>query len=318
MRRLAGPSLLVAAIAFVAQPALAGDPVAAKALFDRGLSDMTAARYDTGCPAIGESYQLDPRPGTLFTLAECEAKRGRVATALSLYDDYLSQYDRLPPDKQQQQGQRRAIAIEQRRMLAPQVALLTLLLAPTAPPATKVLRDDHEVAAAAIGLALPVDPGTHVITIREPGRPPYRLEVTVEAKQKKLLTLPRAPEAPLLSNQRIAAVVAGSVGVVGLLVGAVAGGLTLAKKSTINANCDFAGDPGGCNPTGLSASTTAKTLSYVSTAGFVIGGVGVAAGLTIWFTDKSRADASAGYVRPGVSVGRGSTSPTTFGLEGAF
>jgi hypothetical protein len=278
---------------------------------------MTGGRYDAGCPAIAESYRLDPRPGTLFTLAECEAKRGRVATAVSLYDDYLSQYARLPPEKQQQQGQRRAIALEQRKMLAPQVALLTLLLAPDAPPETKVHRDDHEVAAAAIGLALPVDPGSHAITIREPGRPPFRLAVTLASKQRKLITLPRAPEPPLLSNQRIGALVAGGIGVLGLLVGAAAGGATLAKKSTIKAHCDFPSDPGGCDPTGLAASATAKTLSYVSTAGFVVGALGVGSGLALWFTDRSEGAATTAVVQPDVRLGLGG-APTTLGLRGTF
>src|ERR1700733_1971568 len=71
------------------------DLAAAEALFNRGLADMTAGKYDTGCPAIGESYRLDPRPGTLFTVAECESKWGHYATASARYDDYLSLYSRL-------------------------------------------------------------------------------------------------------------------------------------------------------------------------------------------------------------------------------
>jgi len=319
-RRQAAAVLLVGSI-LVSRSARADNSATAKALFDRGLADMVGARYESGCPAISESYKLDPRPGTLFTLAECEAKRGRVATALSLYDDYLSQYARLTQDKQHQQGQRRKIAIEQRALLAPEVALLTLLLSPDSPPSTTVSRDDAEVAAAAIGLALPVDPGNHVITIREPGRPPLRLEVSIAAREKKLVTLPRPPSAPLFSNQRIGALVAGGVGVAGLFVGVVAGGLTLAKKSTINAHCNFPGDPGGCDATGLAATSTAKTLSSVSTTGFVIAAAGVGTGLALWFTDSSTSNGQTGFVRsvrPDLNLGLGTTAPTTFSLRGAF
>src|ERR1700733_10594176 len=87
-------------VAFLAGAiALAADP--AQAAFERGLAQMEAGRFDLGCPAVEESYKLDPRPGTLFTLAECEAKRGHLATAVRRYDDYLSLWSALPPDKKQ-------------------------------------------------------------------------------------------------------------------------------------------------------------------------------------------------------------------------
>ena len=64
---------------------------------------MLAGRYDTGCPELAESYRLDPAPGTLFTLAECERKGGNIATALARYDDYLQLFNRMSPDEQAHQ-----------------------------------------------------------------------------------------------------------------------------------------------------------------------------------------------------------------------
>jgi hypothetical protein len=308
-------AVVLCSLSFV-RAAQAEDAAAAKALFDRGLADMTAARYESGCPALAESYKLDPRPGTLFTLAECEAKRGRTATAVELYDDYLSQFARLSADKQKQQGHRKEIAQEQRTALAPQVALLTILLAPDAVPGTTVTRNGRDVAPAAIGLALPVDPGEQLLTVTEPGRPPFDVRVTVGPRQKKLLTLPRPPPAPFFTPRVIGAVVAGGVGAVGLLVGVVTGGLTLAKKSTINAHCNFPGDPYGCDPTGLAATTSAKTLSVASTVGFVIGGVGLATGAVVFFTDPNRNPPSKQGLAGGMlTAGK---DGTIFGLQGSF
>jgi hypothetical protein len=287
MRRWNAAVAMVALAIAVPRPALAEDAVTAKTLFERGLGDMTAGRYEAGCPAIAESYRLDPRPGTLFTLAECEAKRGRTATAVELYEDYLSQYARLPADRQEQQGHRKQIAEEQRTALAPQVALLTLLLAPDAPAETRVKRDGRDVAPAAIGLALPVDPGAHTLTVTEPDRPPLDVRVSIGVRQKSLLTLPRPPPPPRFSPRRIGAIAAGSVGLVGLVVGAVAGGLTLAKKSVINVHCGFASDPYGCDATGLAATSAAQPLSIASTVGFVVGAVGLGVGLSLYFTDPA-------------------------------
>src|SRR5438477_5379956 len=100
--------LLVAALVAIpsisiSTRALAQDLAAAEALFNKGLADMQAGHYDTGCPSIAESYRLDPRPGTLFTLAECEAKGGKLATAVARYEDYLQLFARLTPDQQAKQ-----------------------------------------------------------------------------------------------------------------------------------------------------------------------------------------------------------------------
>src|SRR4051812_45897187 len=96
-RTLAIPLALV--LSTLAAPSAAQDVATAKALFNQGLAEMEAAHYDKGCPAIEESYKLDPRAGTLFTLAECENRRGRLATAVARYEDYLSLYSRLPQDQ---------------------------------------------------------------------------------------------------------------------------------------------------------------------------------------------------------------------------
>src|SRR5580658_10162383 len=118
--------------AVVVGPAHAGDSGAADE-FSYGLAEMLAGRYATGCPAIEASYKLDPRPGTLFTLAECENKRGRVATAVARYVDYLSAYARLTSEQQQKQGKREQTAQSQKAALEPQVPRLTLSLPPGAP-----------------------------------------------------------------------------------------------------------------------------------------------------------------------------------------
>jgi hypothetical protein len=41
-------------------------PSAAEELWERGIADWKAGKLDTGCPAIDESYRLDPQAGALF------------------------------------------------------------------------------------------------------------------------------------------------------------------------------------------------------------------------------------------------------------
>jgi hypothetical protein len=80
------------------------------ALFDRGLSDMQAHRYATGCPALAESYRLDPHAGGLFTLAECENQWGKIASAIADYDTFLDLLAHLPAADRAKQQDRAKIA----------------------------------------------------------------------------------------------------------------------------------------------------------------------------------------------------------------
>ena len=168
-RRAACVGALSGVLSLAASPAFAQDAATAGALFDKGVLDMQAGHFDSACPALEESQQLDPHPGTLFTLAECQAKWGKVASAVQHYQDYTDLVSRLPADQQTRHRERVAIAKAQLGKLKPSVPTLTLVLPATAPPETIVTRNGVALQGAALGLALPVDPGQYVIVTRLPG-----------------------------------------------------------------------------------------------------------------------------------------------------
>ena len=290
--------------AAVATGASADDVAGAKALFDRGLDDMERGDFDTGCPAIEASEKLDPRPGTLFTLAECESKRGRIATAVTLYDNYLSQIALLSPDKQALQQERKTIAIEQKAALLPGVPALTLVLPTGAPSSLVVKRDGVEVLPAAIGVALPVDPGDHVLSTEADGKQ-GEVHVSIAKGEKKTVTLPIPSSTPRPSAQRIGAFVAAGVGGAALVVGAVLGGLTIAKKTIINQHCNFPGDKNACDPTGLAAASTAKPLGIGASVAFGVAAAGAATAVVLFFTEPKHAPAANAAFTGGIlSAGR--------------
>jgi hypothetical protein len=70
-----------------AQTATPEAAAAAAAQFERGLAAMNGGRYEVACPALAESVRLEPRPGAIFTLAECEAQWGHHASADAHYAD---------------------------------------------------------------------------------------------------------------------------------------------------------------------------------------------------------------------------------------
>ncbi len=319
---------LIASLASLAAPASAADPDPAQAIFDRGVAHLDAGRFDKACPDIEQSYQLDPRPGTLFTLAECEAKRGRLATAVARYDEYIALYATLPPDKKQKQTDREKVSKEARAALLAQVPEITVKLSPSAPAGTVVTRDGAPLKAAALGGPLRVDPGEHVLGAHPPHGPLTERRVTVRKGEKRAVLLdvkedlaaaaaaalpaePPPATAPGPSGRRIGAFVSVGIGVAGVVMGAVTGGLALGKKSTVDQGCGaragFA-DPTACNATGIAAASSLSTLGLVSTVGFVVGAAGLATGAVLLATEPKAHDASTRrrWVSAGV-VAAGST-----------
>jgi TolA-binding protein len=57
------------------------DPATAEVLFRTGRLHSLAGEYAAVCPLFAESLRLDPAPGTLLNLADCEEHIGRTATA---------------------------------------------------------------------------------------------------------------------------------------------------------------------------------------------------------------------------------------------
>jgi hypothetical protein len=82
------------------------------------------------------------------------------------------------------------------------------------------------------------------------------------------------------SGLKVAALVTGGAGVVGLGVGAVFGAMSLSKHNEAAQEC-----PGRTCPsmTGSKAWSDAVSLGNVSTVAFVAGGAVLAAGVVLWF-----------------------------------
>ncbi len=290
--------------------ALAQDAAAAGALFDKGVADMQAGHFDAACPALEESQQLDPHAGTLFTAAECQAKWGKLATAVAHYQDYVGVVSRLPSDQQARHHARVLTATAQISKLKPSVPQLTLVLPASAPAGTTVSRDGVQLQGAALGLALPVDPGEHVIVTHAPGGEDTSVSVSLAAGQTKQLELsvkaapaaaavvPLAPAEPAAttpsatpephSASKTPAYIIGGVGVAGILVGSVAGILVFGKKSTVTSKCaDHT-----CDQAGVDAANSGKTLGLVSDIGFGVGIAGLATSAILLLT-QPKAESSA-------------------------
>ena len=290
----------------------AQDSASAEALFNQGVAAMKAGNYDAGCPAVAESHRLDPRPGTLFTLAECEARWGKVATAVAHYTDFVRMVSRLPQDKRAPYAARKQMAEDSLAKLNPTVPQLTLVMPEAAPAQTVVKRDGQVLGAAALGIALPVDPGEHVVVTQVPGGPEHQMRIVIGLGESKTVQVeieqgaapmtsgsasassgaePSATRAvPTTAQRRYVSGtwIAGGVGAAGMVVWGVTGLMAMSKKSTVNERCNGS----VCSsPTGKEAGDSGRTLAQVATVGLGVGVAGLAVGAALYFAGAPRARA---------------------------
>ena len=171
---------------------LASDPAAAQALFDQGRKLMAQERWADACPKLEESQRLDPAGGTLLHLALCREHEGRIATAWALYEDALAQA------KHDARKDRAKVAQERIDFLGPRLPRMRVRVAVANRRAEgfTLSRDELVVGEAQWGEALPVDPGTHVLTAKATGRKPWTARVDVPAKPHEVVV-----EVPELSRE---------------------------------------------------------------------------------------------------------------------
>jgi hypothetical protein len=321
-------------------------PSQAEALFQSGLEKMRNREYSSACPDLAASYELEPMPGVLFTLAECEVSWGRVATALKQYQQFVSTLSSLAPARRQKFEERRHLALEQVSTLAPTVPLISISVTAGAPAELVVKRDGVMVTESSYGVQTPVDPGDMVITAEIEGQRPWQRHVHVSAHERANVVVPwplapaasaptpvgaavsdgRAPDKPREPQERkhdeaVPAAntgssldtwryVAAGVGAVGFTVSLVAGGVALAKKGSVDEQCsDYR-----CSQAGLSRADSAKQAARISTIGFVVGLVGAAGFTGLSIVGKPK-QAQAARLR--MTLG-GARNAGEIGLEGAF
>jgi hypothetical protein len=282
------------------------DPGAARENLKQGYALKKAGKCADAVPFFVESERLDPQAKTLINLAECEEELHRYVGAQT----HLAE----ARDRARAGGQDelRAIAETRLKKIEAKTPRLTIALASGAPPDTEVLRDGVLLGLPSLGAPLPVDPGKHTIVARSGSLAPRTYDVTLGEGETKTIVVapgdpgaapsvhsdpvpaappdrpttepvpqpaPSAPDAtPSDGPSRVPAFVALGVGVVGVGVGSALGIAASSKWSKAKEECGA-----GCGATSAAYSTRedAKTMATGSTVAFVVGGVGLAAGIVL-------------------------------------
>ncbi|MCX5741932.1 MAG: tetratricopeptide repeat protein [Proteobacteria bacterium] len=255
----------------------------AQRLFDEGRALLEAGKTDEACEKFELSIAKDPRAvGTLLNLGLCNERRGKVATALQLFQEAF--------DRAGEAGlpQHREAAQDHITKLVPTVPVLALRVAAEV-AGQSVFVDDVGVKQQR---ELRLDPGPHKLVATAPGRLPFEKSFVLAASQRTTIDVP-ALERPkpstivehASSRRLIGKVVAASGG--GLLVGGAVM-TTLAYRSYHrqfdNGNCTTVGHQDLCNDTGQDQATRARNTATGGLIIGVVGGVALAAGVVAWAT----------------------------------
>jgi hypothetical protein len=272
------------------------DPVLAEALFREGRKAADAGDLPTACAKFAESQRLDPTPGTLLNLGDCEERTNKLANA---WQHFNQLYDTLAPT-----DDRRPLARSRADAVAARLPKLRIVLAPGSPPNTRVERDGLVMSDATLSIAVPVNPGPHTIIVHAPHHVDATSNVTlVEGQQREVIVsvgplAPKVVEAPVpvapppvvapiapvmapSKGRRMIGIVVGSAGVVLAGVGAGFGFAALSNEHTSEATClgNVCTDQHG-----IDLHERAKSQAMVSDALIATGIVALGVGVVLYLT----------------------------------
>lgn len=167
----------------------AADPVA-ESMYQEGVELMKSGNFADACPKLDASQKLEPKSGTLVTLANCNEQIGKTATAWAQYkeaaalarkegrEDYAKKATELAGKLEGRLSKLRIDAQAHQNG-----ADLTVQL------------DGKTVLTGTFGVAFAIDPGDHEISASAPGREPWSTQVTVgKDGDTKVVAVPQLEE----------------------------------------------------------------------------------------------------------------------------
>lgn len=353
---LAGLTVVAAPASAFAQQSQPSEQDIAQA---RQLGGQAQAAFDAGNFAESEKLWAAARnlypvaPTLSLGLARTQAKLGKFVQAQENYNRIIREWgnNASPPPAF-------AAAVEAAKAEVGAVSAKTANVVINVEGATNptVTIDGSPVPAAALGLRRPVDPGEHKVHAEAPGYKPAdaTFSVTEGGNAEAKLKLEKDPNAAVVppagggtpagnqnpgdpnggsmtadtkgGSNKTLAIVALGVGGVGLVVGGITGAMAMGKASDLDGKCPDGKCDATRNPDVQSDIDSYKTLGLISTIGFVVGVVGVGAGVVLWVTSPKETAATKGsrYATVPVQTKREGVKVTpviglgSLGLSGTF
>jgi hypothetical protein len=292
----------------------AADPGAARVQLQQGYTFKQAGKCAEAIPYFVESIRLDRQPKALIHLADCERDTGKYVSA----EEHLVAARDL--GRELSLTGLSKLAEERLAELEPHLPRLTLRLPADSTAKAVVTRDGVVLAPLSLGVALPVDPGSHEIRVREGGLErryslkmrdgeSKELEVTALGGDAVATATPPPPQSPTAidrpaarspkvlveaapplssttrSTRRNVGIAVAGVGLVGLGLGSYFGLKARAKSQSADRMCTAA-EP--CASDGVThyhdTVQDAKSARTAAIASFATGGALLVSGGVLFFT----------------------------------
>jgi hypothetical protein len=262
----------------------------ARSLFVEGDRRYRQGDFEGALEAFTAADEIMHLPTTGLERGRTQIKLGRLLEGR----ETLLKVQRLPIGSEENEVQQ--AAREEARLMADDVGVripsLRIKVNGLAPGAKYTARvDKHLIPEELLSFPYKVNPGPHLVVLQADGYAEEQRSVIVQERENQEVTFDLvvrkeggSPDKPLLP---IMSWVGFGVGAVGLTIGIVAGAVTLSKVSDLDAACPQGRDR--CPPEAQEDIDDAQTTAHLSTAGFVIGSVGVLAGALGFFLFPSQA-----------------------------
>jgi hypothetical protein len=299
MTRAHASRLFLAAMMVAAGSAHAEDKAAAAALFDQGVALMEKKDYPAACAKLKDSLAASAGIGTMLYLADCYEQRGLTASAWAQFRQAAALASE-KGDPREKVARRRVEALE------PKLAYLTIHVKARASGLT-VTRDDAPFSEASWGVAVPIDPGKHVVVANATRKKTWKSDVSIGAATRVEVSVPPLEDVPIAAqppptppvqntqkedpatgdNQRLIGIIVGGAGIVALGVGGYFGLRAQSKLDESNADNHCRPPNDICDATGLALRQDAGDAATISTVGVIVGVVMIASGVVLYLTAPS-------------------------------
>ncbi len=326
-------------LALVPTPAFAdvsdADRATARALTLEGYEALDRKDFATAGDRFKRADELFHVPTVTLGLAHAEVGQGKLVSALATCSRIVR--EGVPPNAPA--AFVKAVDDARREIDALATRIPSVIISVNGPSAS-VTVDGVALPSAALGVKRPVDPGAHVIRAQAPGFVAKDAHVTLLEGKVETVTLELEPEkaapapvAPVVPTpvaapppitapppipppspsptQRYAGFATLGLGGVGLAVGAITGGLAIAKHGDITSVCPNGHCTSSQEPSLGSEASAYSTLGAASTGGFIAGGALAATGAILLLTAPRASSENHAAISPMLGLG-------FVGAEGKF
>ncbi|HZH97520.1 MAG TPA: hypothetical protein VEX38_01000 [Fimbriimonadaceae bacterium] len=306
---------------------------AARSMGAEGLKLYNEQRWGEAYERFREADDLYHAPTLVLFMARCLQAQGKLVEAAATYEKVLA--EPLPDGASKafvDAHDSASIELASVRKRTPKVILELVDVSSGSAPAASSVHVTLDGASVSVG-ELAVNPGSHAIRATAENAEPIERLFTIDEtstqrirlafKARPPTSLPATAPRKNLDDEPskgslVPAMTAFGVGAVSLSVGAITGALSMSKVSALKSKC--AGSL--CPIETQDEANAAGTLGTVSTAGFIVGGLGVATGVVLLFVRPGGGPAlttTAGAAKPVSGVAwSASLGIGRFDLQGSF